>query len=161
MTDVIAFTKVSLPYGWFGNMSPHPILWQTKTWRTAEALFQARRLNADDPVREEIRAQKSPMAAKMVAKRSADRRIVVPQSPEDVQIMAEILRLKIEQHPLLATELKATGTAFIVEDCSRRPRGSGLFWGAARQPDGSWKGDNQLGKLWMELREQTRPQEKG
>jgi predicted NAD-dependent protein-ADP-ribosyltransferase YbiA (DUF1768 family) len=155
MADVIAFTKVSLPYGWLGNMSPHPILWHVLVWRTAEALFQARRLAPDDPACEEIRAQKSPMAAKMIAKRTAERRVVVPQSDEDVRLMEDILRLKIEQHPPLASQLKATGDVLIVEDCSARPRGSGLFWGAARQPDGTWKGENQLGKLWMALREQV------
>lgn len=154
--QVIAFTKVSLPYGWLGNMSPYPIRWDDKVWRTAEALFQARRLAPEDPAREEIRAQKSPMAAKMVAKRSSDRRVVVPQSEEDVRIMAEILRLKIEQHPTLRDELEATANVLLVEDCSARPRGSGLFWGAAQQSDGTWKGDNRLGKLWMELRARNR-----
>ena len=61
----IAFTKVTLPYGWLGNMAPFPVLYGLLEWRTTEALFQALRFAADDPVRELIRAEKSPMAAKM------------------------------------------------------------------------------------------------
>jgi ribA/ribD-fused uncharacterized protein len=149
---VIAFTKVALPYGWFGNMAPFPLVWDEKTWRTSEALFQARRLGPGDPGREEIRAEKSPMGAKMASKRSADRRVVVPLSENDILLMEDVLRLKLEQHPHLRGELLATGDATIIEDCTSRPRGTGLFWGAAKQPDGSWKGENVLGKLWMKLR---------
>jgi len=36
---MIAFKKVKDPYGWLGNMSPHPI----GEFRTAEHLFQATR----------------------------------------------------------------------------------------------------------------------
>src|SRR5258708_103404 len=84
---VIAFTKVALPYGWMGNMSPHPITLVGRTWRSSEALFQAGRFSLGDPIREEIRAQTSPMAAKMVAKREKDKMVVIPQSQEDLQLM--------------------------------------------------------------------------
>ena len=41
----ISFTKVSLPFGWLGNMSPFPILYEGKEWKTTEALFQALRFD--------------------------------------------------------------------------------------------------------------------
>jgi ribA/ribD-fused uncharacterized protein len=151
MSDV-AFTKVALPFGWLGNMAPFPVTWDGKVWRTTEALFQARRLADGDPAREEIRAEKSPMGAKMTAKRTADRRVITPMSDEDVAMMEDVLRLKLDQHPSLRVELAATGDRAIIEDCTSRPRGTGLFWGAARQPDGTWHGENVLGKLWMKLR---------
>lgn len=151
---VVAFTKVALAYGWLGNMAPYCIQWGGKEWRTTEALFQARRLSDDDPAREDIRASKSPMQAKMLAKTTAHRRVIVPLSAADVQLMEEILRLKLEQHPHLRGDLKDTGDATIIEDCTARPRGTGLFWGAAKQADGTWKGDNVLGKLWMKLRKE-------
>ena len=152
--SVISFTKVSLPYGWLGNMAPYPIVVKDLSWRTNEALFQAYRFAAEDPVREEIRSQTSPMAAKMVAKRCKERMVVVPQSEQDLQLMELVLRLKLKAHPGLKTKLLATGDATIIEDCTSRPRGSGLFWGAALQPDETWKGNNQLGKLWMQLRQE-------
>ena len=41
----IAFTKVKLPYGWLGNMSPYPIKFGDDTYLTTEALFQALRFS--------------------------------------------------------------------------------------------------------------------
>lgn len=157
MPTEIAFTKVNLPYGWLGNMAPYPVEYDDKVWRTSEALFQALRFAPDDRIREEIRSQKSPMAAKMTAKKHVDRMIIAPHSPADVGQMAMVLRLKVRsQEPGLRLALLDTGDARIIEDCSNRPRGSGLFWGAARQPDGSWKGQNVLGELWMKLRDELR-----
>lgn len=56
MEEVIAFTKVNLPYGWLSNMSPHPLDFGG-TWRTSEALFQSLRFS-DNDIKELIRAEK-------------------------------------------------------------------------------------------------------
>ncbi|MEB3059530.1 NADAR family protein, partial [Parvimonas sp. D9] len=64
--------------------------------------------------------------------------------------------LKVDQHPNLGDLLLATGDEIIIEDCTSRQHGSGLFWGAGKQPDGSWNGDNVLGKLWMTLRNELK-----
>ena len=107
----------------------------------------------DPEIIEEIAAQKSPMAAKMKAKKHKGDMIVEPMSDEDVDNMRLCLRLKVKQNPELKDQLLATGDEPIIEDCSKRPRGSGLFWGMAFK-DGEWVGENTLGKLWMELRSQ-------
>lgn len=143
----IAFTKVALPYGWLGNMSPHPINYEGKTWRTAEALFQALRFDNEQD-REAIRSQTSPMAAKLVAKRRKLNMVVIPGSDQDVDNMRLVLRLKVEQHPSLRRQLVDTGDAEIIEDCTNR-RAS--IWGA-QYGQGRWNGRNLLGSLWMELR---------
>lgn len=143
----IPFTKVAMPYGWLGNMSPHPIKYDGKTWRTAEALFQALRF-ADEQDREAIRSQTSPMAAKLVAKRRKLNMAVIPGSDQDIENMRLVLRLKVEQHPSLRQQLIETGDAEIVEDCTNR-RAS--IWGA-KYCQGRWDGRNLLGLLWMELR---------
>lgn len=148
---MITFTKVNLPYGCFGNMSPHPIEWDGRTWRTSEALFQARRFT-DTAIQEEIRAAKSPMTAKMIAKSRKAAMVIEPRSKEDLRLMYEILRLKVDQHESVLKELIATEDQDIVEDASNRPNDSGLFWGMARGPDGVWRGKNVLGKLWMKVR---------
>lgn len=147
---IISFTKVDLPYGWLGNMAPYPVAYEDLTYRTTEALFQALRFE-DPAIREQIRAEKSPMAAKMRAKKHAAARVVAPLGPQDIDNMRLVLALKLRFHPSLRRQLLETGEAEIVEDCSKRPRGSGLFWGAARI-DGAWKGENMLGQLWMALR---------
>lgn len=151
----ISFTKVKLPFGWLGNMAPYPNIVDGHTWPTSEALFQALRFS-DDQIRQDIRTQKSPMAAKMVAKRNREQMVVAPQSDQDLANMRRVLRLKVEQHPSLRVALLDTGDARIIEDCTARPRGSGLFWGAAKTPQGWWNGENWLGKLWEELREELR-----
>lgn len=146
---VIAFTKVSLPYGWLGNMAPYPITYDNKEWRTSEALFQALRFKDFPDVQEKIREQKSPMAAKMVSK--PYRELLVGYEylgEQDIEYMNLVLKLKLEQHVNLQEQLYHTGNDQIIEDCTARPQGSGLFWGAALQI-GKWVGDNVLGELWM------------
>ena len=104
---------------------------------------------------EAIRMAKSPMTAKMVAKRWRDLMVVESRSSQDVKNMRTVLRLKLAQHHHLRNELVATGVQRIVEDCTKRPRGSALFWGAALK-GGEWVGLNTLGNLWMELRDEIR-----
>ncbi|MBR9800452.1 NADAR family protein [bacterium] len=147
---MILIRKVKDEYGWLGNMSPYPVSHNGKTYRTTEALFQALRFD-DDEIIESIREQKSPMAAKMKAKKHRNRMVVEPLSRDDLDNMRLVLRLKLLQHPKLRTLLFATGDQEIVEDCTKRPRGSGLFWGAA-EANSQWIGENWLGRLWMDLR---------
>lgn len=152
--ECVSFTKVSLPNGWLGNMSPHPIEYEGKTWRTTEALFQSLRFNDQDII-EGIRLEKSPMGAKFKAKANKSNMKVMPQSKEDICNMMMCLRLKIDQHPDLKRMLLDTGDSHIIEDCSSRKRGSGLFWGAALV-EGEWIGENRLGKMWESIREEIR-----
>lgn len=150
----ITFTKVALPYGWLGNMAPFPVKHDGKWWTTTEHLFQALRFD-DLAVREEIRSVKSPMSAKMRAKKHKAKWVIVPRSEQDLANMELILRLKVEQHPDLKQQLIATGNEVIIEDCTKRP--SGKFWGSVLK-DGQWVGENTLGKLWMKLRDELNGQ---
>ena len=152
---MIGFTKVALPYGWLGNMSPFPIEYDGKTWRTTEALFQALRFD-DAEIKELIREQKSPMAAKMMAKKYKSQMTILPLSTIDLLNMEMCVKLKIEQHPELAKELISTGNLEIIEDVTRRgSAGSNLYWGALND-NGEWVGLNNLGKIWMKLRDQLK-----
>lgn len=153
MSAIIAFTKVRLPFGWMQNMAPFDVTNDGVTWRTAEALFQAMRFKEDSPVREMIRAERSPMAAKMLAKGYSKQMVVEQCSPVDLNNMRVVLALKVDQHDELAKMLVDTGDATLIEDCTARQRGSGLFWGAALR-DEVWVGENWLGRLWMEIRDQ-------
>lgn len=157
MNKIITFKKVRAPYGWMSNMSPHPITvamdlqgQERPTYHTAEHLFQCMRF-VDPAIKAEIMAPKSPMAAKMVAKKYADKMAFKPRSPWDNLMMESVLRLKLEAHPYLKAELLATGDATIIEDVSSRPNESGLYWGMALI-NNEWVGQNVLGKLWMNLR---------
>lgn len=68
---IISFTKTSLPNGFLGNMFPSPIEYDGKVWKTAEAIFQALRFD-DDEIRELIRAERSPMFAKVRSRQHKD-----------------------------------------------------------------------------------------
>lgn len=150
----IAFTKVKLPFGWLGNMAPFPIIFENIEYKTTEALFQALRFKGYPEIQEKIRNEKSPMSAKLVAKAHVS---FLEQSgfemmgEQDVKNMRLCLKLKLDQHPELKQQLIDTQNSLIIEDCTSRPQGSGIFWGAAKQND-KWFGKNVLGELWMELR---------
>lgn len=163
--EPICIRKVKEPFGFLGNMSPHPIeinvggvLLNVGRWPTAEHLFQATRFDKWSPVREEIRMQIGPMQAKFVAKKYTHLMKVVPRSEQDVLNMRFVLMLKLEEYPFIKEALLQSGDAFIVEDCSNRPNESGLFWGAAWKlnPESGkheWVGRNMLGTMWMEIRD--------
>ena len=157
MEEVIGFTKVSLPYGWLGNMSPYPLEFGGVTWRTSEALFQALRFTNNE-IKELIRAEKSPMDAKFVMKANKGEITTEPHSSKDINNMRMCLKIKLKQHPNLVEELLKTGNKIIIEDVTARgDKGGNLFWGAmlVENEDGfHWLGTNTLGVLWMELRKE-------
>lgn len=155
MKDVITFTRIDLPTGWLSNMSQHPVEFAGKEWRTVEALFQSLRFN-DDGVKELIRAEKSPMSAKEVMKDNLALVSLSLHSTKDVKNMKICLKIKLKQHPMLVDKLIETGDKDIIEDVTNRGDvGGNLFWGAMLI-DGEWTGQNTLGKLWMELREELK-----
>jgi len=144
--------KVREPFGILGNMSKHAVTYEGLVWPRTEGLFQALRFAKDDPVREEIRAHKNPMRAKFAAKGNADKMVIPQMGEQDLANMRVCLLLKYEAHEDVRECLASTVGKPIVEDCTSRQRGSGLFWGAALI-DEKWVGDNWLGVLWMELRD--------
>lgn len=156
----ILIRKVVEPGGWLSNMSPHPIVYEGQKWWHAEALFQALRFAPDDKeAREAVRESRSPMRAKMIAKRFKARQVVVPLSEADVENMRLCLALKLDAHGEVRRKLIESGERLLVEDCSSRGRRvNNLFWGAVRVPDAgcplgyAWEGRNMLGRLWMEER---------
>jgi ribA/ribD-fused uncharacterized protein len=156
---VIEFTKVELPYGWLGNMYGSPIQHLGVVWRTSEALFQA--LRFDDPeIRELIRSEKSPMSAKMRAKKFKDRMVVEPMSDQDLANMRLVVYLKFDQNLVLKRKLLITGDHIILENIGSRNGERHLFWGM-KKVNGEWIGNNMMGRILMELRDQLREEAEG
>ena len=162
MPEYAAFTKVKLENGWMSNMAHFPVTYEGKLYHTTEHLFQC--LRFDDPeIQEEIMRPASPMAAKFAAKRHPDKMIVQPMSEQDLANMVLCIKLKLEQHPVLKELLLATGDNILVEDVSKRvsptkpldPNQRHTFWGMAFR-NGVWEGHNQLGKFWMQFREELK-----
>lgn len=67
-----------------------------------------------------------------------------------VPIMKNILRAKTSQHEYVRRKLLATGSRELIENSWRDD-----FWGWGPQRDGQ----NMLGKLWMEIRDELRTEE--
>ncbi len=88
----------------------------------------------------------------MTAKKFRCHQVIPSRGSEDLDLMRRVLRLKLNQHPLLIPQLMAIpAEAVIIEDASRRGGASAAFWGMKIQ-NGIWSGQNWLGRLWMELR---------
>ena len=147
------FKKVAEEYGWMGNMAPYPIKFDGKVWRTSEALFQSMRFD-DDNVKEIIRGEKSPMGAKMKAKKNRDQMVVVPMSELDVENMRKCVKMKFDAHPQLKRQLMNTKDAFIYEDIGNRNGERHKFWGAKKWSESEGDGNNMMGKILMDLREE-------
>jgi ribA/ribD-fused uncharacterized protein len=150
------FRKIKEPNGWMGNMAPYPITYNGQVWLTSEALFQSMRYT-DFIIKHKIRQQKSPMAAKMIAKRHSAYYTTFPMSPQDIANMEACVLLKFQQHPNLARLLMATGSHPIYEDASNRKGESALFWGAYRDSKNPImpikdKGTNMMGEILMKVR---------
>jgi ribA/ribD-fused uncharacterized protein len=146
--------KVKEENGCFSCMSPHPIVHSGRTYKTCEALFQSLRFQGHPEIQNLIQEQLSPMGAKMKARKNRDlleRGKKWDEAPADIPLMKECLRLKLEQHPEIKEALLKTGDATIIEDCTTHDRESARFWGMVYK-NGEWIGENILGKLWMELR---------
>jgi len=153
MSEIIAFTKVKLPYGWMSNMAPYPVEHDGKRWEHTEGLFQALRFD-DEVIREKIRLVSNPMLAKELAMEKTSKMSIKPMSEQDVDNMKLCVELKLKFHQELRDGLILTKDKWIVEDTTSRIGGRHQFWGAAKdEQTGYWKGDNILGKIWMEARE--------
>ncbi len=149
----IWFKKVKEEYGWMGNMAPYPIKFDGKVWLTSEALFQGMRYDVVG-IKEIISSEKSPMGAKMKAKKFKDQMVVVPMSPQDVENMRKCVRMKFDQHPDLKKELMKTKGVFIYEDIGNRNGERHKFWGAKKISENDGDGQNMMGKILMELRDE-------
>ncbi len=118
---------------------------------TSEALYQACRFPMLPAVQRLIVAQASPMSAKMKSK--PHRAQTRPGWDDDrVEIMRWCLRVKLAQHPeRFGALLLSTGERPIVEQ-SRRD----AFWGAKVVDDATLVGQNVLGRLLSDLRDEFR-----
>ena len=150
--DTVVFHKTKERWGELSNMaSGFPLIVVGRVWPSSEALYQACRFPDLPDVQQMIARETSAMAAKMKSKphRSASR--------EDwprirVRIMRWVLRVKLAQHmKRFGSVLLETGDAAIVERSSKD-----RFWGAVESGDGTLEGQNVLGRLLMELREELR-----
>ena len=131
----------------FSNFSSFQVNWQGTDWMTSEHAYQAAKFMPVNPsLVDRIGLARSAHGAYSLARMHNDER---PPGWNDIKVhtMLDICRHKLAQHAYIRIKLDATRDMRLVEDS---PKDS--FWGIG--PDG--QGQNQLGTIWMQLREELR-----
>lgn len=133
--------------GWyvFDNFAPFQVRWRGTLYPTSEHAYQAAHFIDTAPdLAEQIRLCTSPRTASDFANTHS-----ASEDPDwkdkKVAVMTDIVRCKLEQHPYIREVLLASGTKYIVEMNDDDP-----FWGWG--PDHN--GRNELGGIWMRLRDE-------
>jgi ribA/ribD-fused uncharacterized protein len=143
MPDDVLFYSVGDEFGAFSNFAPFPVTIQGRRWPTTEHYFQAQKF-AESVDREEIRRAKTPGIAARLG-RSRRKKLRRDWDSTRVSVMRTALAAKFEQHLDLRRLLLSTGNRTIVEHTENDD-----FWGDG----GDGSGENMLGRLLMELRQQ-------
>ena len=131
----------------FDNFSAFQVDYLGYRWPTSEHAYHAAKFIETAPdVVNILKEARSPHDALIIATEHK------PQCAEDwddrkVAIMYEICRLKLLQNPYVLQKLEQTGDLDIVEDS---PKDAFWGWGPNRN------GRNELGKIWMKLRNELR-----
>jgi len=149
--EVVSFRKTNEEWGGLSNMAPgFPIVLNGIVIRNSEVLYQSLRFPYYSDIQREIMAETSPMTAKMKSKK------YLSLSRPDwnrvrVSAMRWALRAKLAcNFQNFSQLLFKTGNNPIVEHSTKDD-----FWGAYLK-DGVFIGQNVLGRLLMELREEIR-----
>lgn len=129
----------------FSNFSSFAVKWKGKLWPTSEHAYQASRFIGKKPkaVKEILKAMSADDAYRIARKYIADD--FDKYDVHDLKNMEDICRHKLNQNPYVMHKLLQTGKRKIIEDS---PRDSFWGWGKDR------KGRNELGKIWMKLRDE-------
>jgi hypothetical protein len=131
----------------FDNFSSFKVEWNGYLFSSVEEAYQAASfMGSDEELVEKIKKSHSADEAQRIAYANRDKR---REDWDDVKIsiMEELLRLKIKQNPYVKKKLLQTEDYMIVEDS---PKDDFWGWGPNRN------GQNNLGKLWMKLREELK-----
>lgn len=145
MNDVIEFYPRE--FYCFDNFSSFKVKYDGYLYSSVEETYQALGFKESAPdIYQEIINCYSAHEAQKIAYANKDKRRK-DWDEIKVGIMEELLRCKIEQNPYVKKKLLETKDYTIVEDS---PKDS--FWGWVEDRNGN----NQLGKLWMKLRDEIK-----
>lgn len=147
----VVFWRTRDAFGGLSNMAGDYPLWLPEgSVPSSEALYQALKFPRDPSIQDDILGQANPWLAKRLSEQHAGRARKDWLSVR-VNVMRWVLRVKYASWPRAFGDLlRATGTMAIVERSSRDS-----FWGAIPSRSGELVGTNALGRLLMELREET------
>ncbi len=139
--SVIRFFDMNAEYGEFSNLASFPVEIDGELWPTVEHYYQAEKFT-DKDYRESIRATE-PVREAIQMGRSREFAMRADWKTVKIEVMKRALTAKYTQHPDLKKLLLSTDSAILVE---HTPKDS--YWGDG----GDGTGQNNLGKLLMELR---------
>ncbi len=127
----------------FSNYSSFMLEWKGKLYPTSEHAYHSEKFQ-DDSLKEQVRNTRSAHDSQKFANANKDKQIKDWDNIK-LSIMKDILKAKVEQHPYVKKKLLESGDKELVEDSWRD-----AYWGWGPNKDG----ENHLGKLWMEVREE-------
>jgi hypothetical protein len=127
------------------NFSAFTLEWKGFRFDTSEAAYHWEKFPGRS-LQAQIRTSPSAHEAFKIAERHKSERREDWDAVK-VDIMRQILRAKAEQHEYVYRKLMATGNRELIENSWRDD-----FWGWGVNKDGQ----NQLGKLWMDIRAEFR-----
>ncbi len=142
---VIHFNRTDSPHGFLANFARTPFRLDGYIWPTVEHYYQAQKFVGTEHT-DLIRLAASPaLAAQMGRDRTRPLR---PDWPDvRLAVMRQALLAKFSQHRRLREQLLATGSALLVERTRRD-----AYWGDG----GDGSGQNRLGRLLMQVRDQLK-----
>lgn len=147
--SIIHFYRTNSTYGCFSNFSRHGFLLDGIYWPTAEHYFQSEKF-LETNLKVEIANLASPLEAAIYGRNKEK-----PLRPDWEYIKIEIMRCtiynKFNQNPDINEILISTENYTLVEHTK-----NDSYWGDG----GNGTGENMLGKLLMELRDNTINNEK-
>ncbi|TSC54674.1 MAG: hypothetical protein LiPW30_140 [Parcubacteria group bacterium LiPW_30] len=127
----------------FSNYSSFMLEWKGKLYPTSEHAYHSEKFE-DEELKEQIRNTRSAHDSQKLANANKDKQRK-DWNEVKLDVMKDILRAKVIQHPYVKKKLLESGDKELIEDSWRDD-----FWGWGPNKDG----ENHLGKLWMEVREE-------
>ena len=130
------------------NFSAFQIKYGDHLWPTVEHAYQAAKFPEQSTPWQVIGSAPSPHSAKKLAHQDEYADLHDPAwDTRKVEVMRTLLWCKVKQHEYVKRKLLATAHMRLVEDSP-----TDNFWGRGQ----TWEGENWLGRLWMEIREELR-----
>lgn len=130
------------------NFSAFGLTMDGKYFQTSEHAFQYLKfINNNYELSERIRNAYSPNEARNIAQ---ENRSCKPTNWKDIKYknMEKVLKLKVEQNPIVKKKLLQTSDYIIAEYCTDQDTEWGL--------DNNNNGENNLGKIWMKIRNELK-----
>ena len=127
------------------NFSAFGFVMNGEYFQTSEHAFQYLKfVDTNKEIANKIKASFSPNDARNIAHENKEYRLS-NWSDVKYQNMEKVLRLKVEQNPIVKDVLLNTKDYIIAENCIDEDTDWGL--------DSNNQGDNNLGKIWMKIRD--------